>query len=73
VLQPIAYIECHEQKILGAMERLAAREAQKYLPIQENQHKQSLVEFRYLIDKLESAPKQINKKLEISKLKKINS
>lgn len=27
VLQPAAYIECHEQKYLGAMERLAAREA----------------------------------------------
>jgi hypothetical protein len=36
VLQPAAYIECHEQKFLGAMERLATREAQKYLPIQEN-------------------------------------
>lgn len=70
VLQPAAYIECHEQKLLGAMDRLTAHDAQKNLDSQEKQHKQSLVEFKVLIDRLESAPGQINTKLEALKAEK---
>jgi hypothetical protein len=32
ILQPIAYIECHEPKFSKALSRLAAHEAQKDLP-----------------------------------------
>lgn len=64
-LQPAAYIESHEQKFLGAMERLAAREAQKHLPSQEIQHKQSLVEFKDVIDKLTNSFNHVNQEHEI--------
>jgi chromosome segregation ATPase len=62
-LKPAAFIEYHEPKFSGAQSRLAAREAQKNLPIQEKQCISSMLELKQSIDQLNGSPARINQKL----------
>jgi chromosome segregation ATPase len=63
VLKPAAFIEYHEPKFSGAQSRLAARVAQKNLPIQEKQCISSMLELKRSIDQLNGSPAGINQKL----------
>lgn len=62
-LKPAAFIEYHEPKFSGALSRLAAREAQKNLSIQEKRCISSMLELKQSIDQLNGSHAGINQKL----------
>jgi chromosome segregation ATPase len=63
ILQPVAYIECHEPKFSKALSRLVAREAQKDLPTQEQQCIENMISVKKVIDQLNDSLAKITQKL----------
>ncbi|CAD6222742.1 unnamed protein product [Miscanthus lutarioriparius] len=63
ILKPVAFIEFHEPRFSGAQLRLAAREAQKTLPVQEQQCVKNMISVKKIIDQLKDSPIKIIQKL----------
>lgn len=65
ILKPVAFIECYEPKFSRAQSRLAAHEAQRDLPIREQQCIQNMLAVKQIIEQLNDSPAKINQKLTI--------
>ena len=63
VLSPAAFIEGHAPRVIRAKQRLADREAQGNLDIQEEASKQEMRNLKELMDNLKSAPSKIREEL----------